>query len=212
LSFFLKKGYLLSIISFLSIIGTWTFKSVCKDTFEQSYNDAALLQTSELDGWKVDDEMPYMERERYRKWIVDCHKASYVPVCVIAEDDYLTSEPAVVLPTQKETDNESEANGADSYESRDQSSNSSVKLSGRQRSSTVDSYNSFASLSQKNVQSQRGAIFRRVTGSPMLNFGDTSFILEEGETNGSPTRIFPRQIMKTVSDHDLNEESREKLL
>jgi hypothetical protein len=196
LSFFLKKGYLLSIISFLSIIGTWTFKSVCKDTFEQSYNDAALLQTSELDGWKVDDEMPYMERERYRKWIVDCHKASYVPVCVIAEDDYLTSEP----------------NGADSYESRDQSSNSSVKLSGRQRSSTVDSYNSFASLSQKNVQSQRGAIFRRVTGSPMLNFGDTSFILEEGETNGSPTRIFPRQIMKTVSDHDLNEESREKLL
>lgn len=212
LSFFLKKGYLLSIISFLSIIATWTFKGVCKDTFEQSYTDAALLQTSELDGWKVDDEMPYMERERYRKWIVDCHKASYVPVCVIAEDDYLTSEPAVVLPTQKEMDNESGANGADSYESRDQSSHSSMKLSGRQRTSTIDSLNSYTSISQKNVQSQRGAIFRRVTGSPMLHFGDNTFILEEGESNGSPARLFPRQIMNTSSDHDLTEESREKLL
>ena len=78
----------------ISIIPTWTFKSVCKDTFEQSYNDAALLQTSELDGWNMEDETSVTERERFRKWLVDCHKASYVPICVNAEDNFLTSEPA----------------------------------------------------------------------------------------------------------------------
>ena len=92
--FFLKKAFLVGIISILSIIPTLTFRSVCKDTFEQSYNDAALLQTSELDGWDVNEETSMLERERYRKWLVDCHKASYVPVCVNAEDNFLTSEPA----------------------------------------------------------------------------------------------------------------------
>jgi len=211
LSFFLKKAHLLSIISLISIIGTWTFKSVCKDTFEQSYNDAALLQTSELDGWKVDDEMPFTERERYRKWVVDCHKASYVPVCVNAEDDYLTSEPAVVIPSQKEMDDESTTNGMDSHESRDQS----PKTSGRQRTSTVESFNSFRS--QRNIQSQQGAIFRRVTGTPLFHIpnGDqNSIISEEGEFNGDPTALFSQQFVETDSDFDSNsnEDRREKLL
>lgn len=196
------------IISLISIIATWTFKNVCKDTFEQSYNDAALLQTSELDGWKVDEEMPFVERERYRKWVVDCHKASYVPVCVNAEDDYLTSEPAVVIPTQKELDVQSLGNGVDSH---DHSSSCSPQPSGRRRTSTVDSFNSFLSLSQKN-QSQRGAIFRRVGGAGMFSdrhLVSNSFILEEGEINGS----FPRQIIDDNSNHShIDEETREKLL
>jgi len=93
-SFLLKKAYFIGFLALLSIIPTWTFKNVCKETFEQSYNDAALLQTSELDGWNVDEETSMAERERYRKWLVDCHKASYVPICVNAEDNFLTSEPA----------------------------------------------------------------------------------------------------------------------
>jgi hypothetical protein len=83
-----------AILSALSTTLTWTFGTVCKDTFGQSYSDAALLQTSELDGWNVEDETSMVERERYRKWLVDCHKASYVPICVNAEDNFLTSEPA----------------------------------------------------------------------------------------------------------------------
>ena len=186
------------LISLISIIATWTFKNVCRDTFEQSYNDAALLQTSELDGWKVDEEMPFMERERYRKWVVDCHKASYVPVCVNAEDDYLTSEPAVVIPTRKEMD----------MDSHDQSSASSPKPSGRARTSTVDSMGSLLSLSQKN-QSQRGAIFRRVGGATMFsnqNLGHSSFILEEGELSASYV------VENKSGESDLDDQSREKLL
>ena len=211
LSFLLKNAYLLCLIALISIIFTITFKNGCRDTFEQSYNDAALLQTSELDGWKVGAEMPFEERERYRKWIVDCHKASYVPVCVNAEDDYLTSEPAVVIPTQKELDLQAFVDGIGSHESRDQSSNSSPKTSGRQRTSTVDSYNSFTSFSQRN-QSQRGAIFRRVGGPAMYQSqrGDNSFILEE-ESHGSPD-VFTRQPMDTNSEFDMDEASRDKLL
>ena len=94
ISFVLKKGFIVAILSALSTTLTWTFGTVCKDTFGQSYSDAALLQTSELDGWDVEDETSMVERERYRKWLVDCHKASYVPICVNAEDNFLTSEPA----------------------------------------------------------------------------------------------------------------------
>ena len=211
LSFFLKKAYLLCGISLISIIPTWTFKGICKDTFEQSYNDAALLQTSELDGWKVGEEMPYMERERYRRWVVDCHKASYVPVCVNAEDDYLTSEPAVVIPTQQEMemDNQSTTNGMDLHDSRDQSSSSAQQFN-RARTSTIDSFNSF--VSQRN-QSQRGAIFRRVANSPM-NFtqnGDNSSILDECESYKGQ-KIFPGKIIETSSEAAMSEESRDKLL
>ena len=201
----LKNAYLVAIITALSIIATSTFKKICEETFEQSYNDAALLQTSELDGWNVDEEMSFEERERYRKWAVDCHKASYVPVCVNAEDDYLTSEPAVVIPTQNEMDNQSTTNGMDSNEFRDQSSSSSPKTYGRQRTSTLDSYNSF--LSQRPVQAQRGAIFRRVTGTPATfhtpSAGHSSFILEEVES---------QQFIETMSENDLRDESRDKLL
>lgn len=214
MSFFLKQAYLLAITALFSIIFTWGFKNICVDTFEQSYNDAALLQTSELDGWKVNEEMSFVERERYRKWVVDCHKASYVPVCVNAEDDYLTSEPAVVIPTAKEIDNPFENGMVDNYE-RDASSSSSPKTTGRQRTSTVDSYNSFRS---RNGLLQRGATFRRVTDMFYTPNGDrnSQFILEESESNdlnGSPA-LFPRQIIdsSSQSESELNDESRDKLL
>ena len=214
LSFLLKNAYLLAIMSLISIIFTVTFKNVCRDTFEQSYNDAALLQTSELDGWKVGKEMPFLERERYRKWVVDCHKASYVPVCVNAEDDYLTSEPAVVIPTPKEMDLDPFGAFGTGTGSNDQSSSSSPKTSGRQRTSTVDSYNSFHSYSRR--ASQRGAIFRRVGGAAALfpsMTGDNSFILEEAESNGGSPNVFPAQAaVDNISDYDLSEASREKLL
>lgn len=208
LSFFLKKAFLLGVISILSIIATWTFKNVCKDTFEQSYNDAALLQTSELDGWNVDEEMTYMERERYRKWVVDCHKASYVPVCVNAEDDYLTSEPAAVIPTQKEIDNQSPLNIIDMNDFRDQSSISSPKFVGRQRASTVDSCNTYSSQ-----RTQRGAIFRRVTGTPIFQSPNenSSYIMDGFEPFGSPI-VFSQKITETSFDHDMDEDSREKML
>jgi hypothetical protein len=36
--------------------------------------------------------------------LVDCHKASYVPICLAGVDNFLTAEPAVVVPTSNDTD------------------------------------------------------------------------------------------------------------
>ena len=42
------------------------------------------------------------DREKYRNWLVDCHKASYVPICLSGGEDFLTVQPAVVVPTSRE--------------------------------------------------------------------------------------------------------------
>jgi len=209
LSFILKSAWLVGALALISIIPTWTFNSVCKDTFEQSYNDAALLQTSELDGWNTEDETSMVERERYRKWLVDCHKASYVPICVNGEDNFLTSEPAVVIPTQRDQDIDIDPfqhNGLlpqDSFYFRDQHGDSSPVASGRQRTSTLDSYNS---LRSQHTSTQRGASFRRVIGSSVLQIPDEnpgSFVSEVCLSGGS---TFTNQFVEINTDYDLKEE------
>ena len=42
------------------------------------------------------------DREKYRNWLVDCHKASYVPICLSGGEDFLTVQPAVVVPKSRE--------------------------------------------------------------------------------------------------------------
>mmetsp|Transcript_18278 Transcript_18278/g.50913 ORF Transcript_18278/g.50913 Transcript_18278/m.50913 type:complete len:1171 (+) Transcript_18278:158-3670(+) len=211
ISLSLKKAFLLSMICLITIIFTWTFKNVCEDTFEESFNDAALLQTSELDGWNVDERMSSEERERYRKWIVDCHKAAYVPVCVNAEDNYLTSEPAVVISTEEDNQFESAIDHEGSNDSRDQSSISSPMTYGRQRTSTLDSYNSHRSQRIKNNHVQPGALFRRIAMANKLQVGaddHNSIISEESEFRGGDVAI-PRQFQETNLSN-LQKESREK--
>mmetsp|Transcript_34591 Transcript_34591/g.39485 ORF Transcript_34591/g.39485 Transcript_34591/m.39485 type:complete len:383 (-) Transcript_34591:86-1234(-) len=210
ISFILKFAWLVGVLALISIIPTWTFNSVCKDTFEQSYNDAALLQTSELDGWNVEVETSMAERERYRKWLVDCHKASYVPICVNGEDNFLTSEPAVVIPTQRDQDIDIDIDPFqpsgilphDSY-LRDQHSDSSLVAGGRQRSSTLDSYNS---LRSQHTSTQRGASFRRVIGSSVLQIpdGNSGFFNSEACLSGGST--FLNQFVETNTDNDLKGE------
>eukprot|EP00751_Fragilariopsis_kerguelensis_P019662 CAMPEP_0170886452 /NCGR_PEP_ID=MMETSP0734-20130129/36748_1 /TAXON_ID=186038 /ORGANISM="Fragilariopsis kerguelensis, Strain L26-C5" /LENGTH=1066 /DNA_ID=CAMNT_0011272587 /DNA_START=673 /DNA_END=3874 /DNA_ORIENTATION=+ len=210
ISFFLKFAWPVGFLALISIIPTWTFNSVCKDTFEQSYNDAALLQTSELDGWNIEVETSMAERERYRKWLVDCHKASYVPICVNGEDNFLTSEPAVVIPTQRDQDIDIDIDPFqpsgilphDSY-FRDQHSDSSLVAGGRQRSSTLDSYNS---LRSQHTSTQRGASFRRVIGSSVLQIpdGNSGFFNSEACLSGGST--FLNQFVETNTDNDLKGE------
>jgi hypothetical protein len=62
--------------------------------------DAGLLQTSRLDGWGLATTLE--GRERYRRWLVDAHKAAYVPLCLSGGEDFLTSQPAVVVPTYRD--------------------------------------------------------------------------------------------------------------
>ncbi|KAG7350665.1 protein of unknown function DUF221-domain containing protein [Nitzschia inconspicua] len=165
-----KRAYGAAILAGLAIIPTYTFHVICKDRFMQSYKDAGLLQTSELDGWNVDEETSMKEREGFRKWLVDCHKASYIPVCVNGEDNFLTAEPAVVIVTERDRKDDDSLGSfpmAPMIDSPDCSSHASpISGGGRQRSSTFDSYHSWRSHGSA---CQRGALFRRVTGHHFLH-------------------------------------------
>jgi hypothetical protein len=158
-----KRAFGAAILAGLATIPTYTFHVVCKDRFWQSYKDAGLLQTSELDGWNMDEETSVKEREEFRRWLVDCHKASYIPVCVNGEDNVLTAEPAAVIATDrdKEDDSLDSFHAGQQFDSpdRDNSTASPVSRGGRPRTSTLDSWRSSSSAHQK------GALFRRVAGN-----------------------------------------------
>lgn len=160
-----KRAYGAAILAGFAIIPTYTFDVVCKDKFGQSYKNAGLLQTSDLDGWNVDKETSVREREGFRRWLVDCHKASYVPVCVNGEDNFLTAEPAAVIATDRDVEDDDSLGSfgmAQFSDSPDRSNNTSpVSGGGRQRASTFDSYQSWRSHGSAR---QRGALFRRVPG------------------------------------------------
>lgn len=89
---------------------TFFFSQWTRELFLQSYHDAGLLQTSQLDGWEHTETQ--QDREKYRRWLVDCHKASYVPICLSGGEDFLTSQPAVVVPTYKDAENTNEGKAA----------------------------------------------------------------------------------------------------
>jgi hypothetical protein len=90
----IKRTYGIAIMAGMAILPTFYFDVLCKDRFLRSYEDSGLLQTSELDGWNVDEATSMNEREEFRKFLVDCHRASYIPICVNGDGNVLTAEPA----------------------------------------------------------------------------------------------------------------------
>ena len=176
-----KRAFGAAILAGLAVVPTFTFHVVCKDRFWQSYKDAGLLQTSKLDGWNVDEQTSFKEREGFRKWLVDCHKASYLPICVSGEENYLTLQPAVVIATDKDKDEESLDSFHPQFDSpdrdRDNSTASPASRGGRARTSTMDSWRSTSSAHQK------GALFRRVGGNsfyaPQVPSAERFFPIEE---------------------------------
>jgi hypothetical protein len=143
----LKKAYGPAALAALSIYPTYLFSHICKDRFLRCYRDAGLLQTSQLDGWDLTKPTSREERDEYRKWLVDCHKASFVPICLAGSDNFLTAEPAVVIPMEQDREDEFEESS----------------IAPQQRTSTFDS-NSVSSQSK-----QRGAMFRRIPSSRSLS-------------------------------------------
>jgi hypothetical protein len=80
---------------------TFLFSLWTEDQFLRPFKDTALLQTSRLDGGQ--DSFSESQREEFRRWLVDCHKASYVPTCLLgSKDNLLTVEPAVVIPKDRD--------------------------------------------------------------------------------------------------------------
>jgi len=89
-----------AILAALSTIPLLLHRRSTRQRYYKSYMDAALLQTSQLDTWDASvEETTEERREQYRKFLVDAHKAAYVPICIAGGTaEALTAEPAVVVP------------------------------------------------------------------------------------------------------------------
>jgi Calcium-dependent channel, 7TM region, putative phosphate len=77
----LKQATGPTIVCALSIIPTLLFASEMHRRYYKSFEDAALCQTSMLDGWYDDKNFKFEQREAFRRFLVDAHKASYVSIC-----------------------------------------------------------------------------------------------------------------------------------
>jgi hypothetical protein len=81
----------------LPAIPTYLYRNYLHKRFKRAYEDAGLLQTSLLDGWDNTIPSSAEKREEFRRFLVDAHKAAYIPVCIAGgATNILTAEPAVV--------------------------------------------------------------------------------------------------------------------
>ena len=93
----LKRAPGPAVLAAVALIPTLFFRALTNQKFHRPYQDAGLLQTSKLDGWGRAEPTSMKKREDFRRWLVDCHRASFVPICLAGLDNFLTAEPAVVV-------------------------------------------------------------------------------------------------------------------
>lgn len=105
----LKLSVGAAVIAALPVLPTLLFHWHVKAKYKPAFDDAALLQTAFLDGWDTSESSSVSTREEFRRFLVDAHKAAYVPVCIAGADteEFLTAEPAVVLPLATDQQDES---------------------------------------------------------------------------------------------------------
>ena len=82
----LKQATGPAILAGLPIIPILLFQQAMKEKYLRAFTDAGLLQTSLLDGWDTTEETSLERREEFRRFLVDAHKAAYVPVCIAGTD------------------------------------------------------------------------------------------------------------------------------
>jgi len=146
----LKQAYGPGLLASLSIMPTYWFSQHAYDRFLRYYQDAGLLQTSQLDGWGSSALDSVKKREEYRKWLVDCHKASYVPVCLAGADNFLTAEPAAVIPLPTDSDSKVRFNDAQT-ESDESTPLQPTNLRASQRGATFRRVRSISSMSRSSL-------------------------------------------------------------
>ena len=92
-----------AIVAALPAIPTYLCRQYLLKTFKRAYDDAGLLQTSLLDGWDNTIPTTIESREEFRRFLVDAHKAAYIPVCIAGgATNILTAEPAVAIPSEND--------------------------------------------------------------------------------------------------------------
>ncbi len=159
----LKRAYGPAFLASLSIFPTFVFGQISKDRFLRCFNDAGLVQTSQLDGWDESKPMSFQEREEFRRWLVDCHKASYIPICLAGIDSNLTAEPAVALPVELQVATTPRKIAFQVESKRTRTASQESMLAHRPRTNTLES--AFASSLSSTQGHQKGALFRRVPHS-----------------------------------------------
>lgn len=115
----LKKSLGPSVLAASTFVPTLFFRDAMRARYLRAFNDVGLLQTSLLDGWDTASPECMETREERRRFLVDSHKAAYVPVCMASSltMEVLTAEPAVVVPTIQETESELNIHNNSSAES-----------------------------------------------------------------------------------------------
>jgi len=99
----LKDAFGPALIAACPSVSTLLFRNYLVKRFKRAYDDAGLLQTSLLDGWDNANPTSLESREEFRQFLVDAHKAAYIPVCIAGgATNILTAEPAVVIPSEND--------------------------------------------------------------------------------------------------------------
>lgn len=101
----LKQAFWPAFLAIVPFIPSVHFRDSMRSTFHRAYEDASLFHVSDLDGHDLKEATSPELRESFRRFLVDAHKAAYVPVCLArgaAKDPrkksfVFTSEPACVV-------------------------------------------------------------------------------------------------------------------
>jgi hypothetical protein len=100
-SFFLKGNYYEGAVMIFCIIPTLLYNNIIKERFLRPYQDASLRDTSRMYNIHQEEQKgldEWQKREEFRRWLVDCHKASYLPTCLSGgTKNLLTAEPAMIV-------------------------------------------------------------------------------------------------------------------
>ena len=175
----LKKALGPAILSGLVLVPVYLHRRSTRKKYFRSYMDAALLQTSQLDGW--DNTLPTSKemREEYRKFLVDAHRAAYVPICLAGEQARgLTNEPAVVVPHPNDIlEPIPLQNPTGDFEHPENDTMQSI-------ATPMSSYPGYHPMSRATAKNQRGTSFRRV--HHLNSFNDDS---SGGTQNRPPVMI-----------------------
>ena len=99
----LANAYGPALFAAIPALPTYLYRTFLISSFRKAYDDAGLLQTSLLDGWDNAIPTSVEKREEFRQFLVDAHKAAYIPVCIAGgATNILTAEPAVVMPSEND--------------------------------------------------------------------------------------------------------------
>ena len=153
------------------VVPTLLYNHIVLERFRRPFADAALLQSCRMYAHakhEGNDTRTWLEREEYRRWLVDCHKACYLPTCMSGgNENLLTAEPAIVISETDDRNNHKRGSiGDDDDGDDDEHDDDSGELLARKRRSSIQNpeYRELQKSMRrvmKKQNAQKGGILRR---------------------------------------------------